>query len=58
MFILYFGLYINDIMGEKGGAHYEEILEQIEKLCKTCSDCAERKETFVKLAAIMLNGKI
>ena len=43
LFILYFGLYINDIMGEKGGAHYEEILEQIEKLCKTCSDCAERK---------------
>ena len=41
LFILYFGLYINDIMGEKGGAHYEEILEQIEKLCKTCSDCAE-----------------
>lgn len=43
LFILYFGLYINDIMGEKGGAHYEEILEQIEKLCKTCSDCATRK---------------
>lgn len=43
LFILYFGLYINDIMGEKGGAHYEEILEQIEKLCKTCSDCAEWK---------------
>ena len=43
LFILYFGLYINDIMGEKGGAHYEEILEQIEKLCRTCSDCAERK---------------
>ena len=43
LFILYFGLYINDIMGEKGGAHYEEILEQIENLCKTCSDCAERK---------------
>ena len=43
LFILYFGLYINDIMGEKGGAHYEEILEQIEKLCTTCSDCAERK---------------
>ena len=43
LFILYFGLYINDIMGEKGGAHYEELLEQIEKLCKTCSDCAERK---------------
>lgn len=43
LFILYFGLYINDIMGEKEGAHYEEILEQIEKLCKTCSDCAERK---------------
>lgn len=43
LFILYFGLYINDIMGEKGGAHYEEILEQIEKLCKTCRDCAERK---------------
>lgn len=43
LFILYFGLYINDIMGEKGGGHYEEILEQIEKLCKTCSDCAERK---------------
>ena len=43
LFILYFGLYINDIMGEKGGAHYEEILEQIEKLCETCSDCAERK---------------
>lgn len=41
LFILYFGLYINDIMGEKGGAHYEEILEQIEKLCRTCSDCAE-----------------
>lgn len=41
LFILYFGLYINDIMGEKEGAHYEEILEQIEKLCKTCSDCAE-----------------
>lgn len=43
LFILYFGLYINDIMGEKEGAHYEEILEQIEKLCETCSDCAERK---------------
>ena len=43
LFILYFGLYINDIMGEKGGAHYEEILEQIEKLCETCSDCAEWK---------------
>lgn len=43
LFILYFGLYINDIMGEKGGAHYEEILEQIEKLCKTCRDCAEWK---------------
>ena len=41
LFILYFGLYINDIMGEKEGAHYEEILEQIEKLCETCSDCAE-----------------
>lgn len=41
LFILYFGLYINDIMGERGGAHYEEILEQIEKLCETCSDCAE-----------------
>ena len=41
LFILYFGLYINDIMGEKGGGHYEEILEQIEKLCRTCSDCAE-----------------
>lgn len=41
LFILYFGLYINGIMGEKEGAHYEEILEQIEKLCETCSDCAE-----------------
>lgn len=41
LFILYFGLYINDIMGEKEGGHYEEILEQIEKLCETCSDCAE-----------------
>ena len=37
LFILYFGLFMNDI----GGAHYEEILEQIEKLCRTCSDCAE-----------------
>ena len=43
LFILYFGLYINDIMGERGGAHYEEILEQIEKLCRTCSDCSDRR---------------
>lgn len=46
LFILYFGLYINDIMGEKEGAHYEEILEQIEKLCETCSDCAEWRNTI------------
>ena len=46
LFILYFGLYINDIMGEREGAHYEEILEQIEKLCETCSDCAEWRNTI------------